>query len=61
VTVVSRWLFNLAFALSPQSGLAWSWFLFPLIEPDVQISRIKCAPEHSDALCCLPIYVAFSS
>ena len=28
VTVVSRWLVDLAFAASPQSGLAWSCFLF---------------------------------
>jgi hypothetical protein len=46
VTVVSRWLFDLAFAASPQSGLAWFCFLFPLIEPDRQISRIKCAGAH---------------
>jgi hypothetical protein len=32
-TVVSRWLVDWAFASSPQSGLAWSCFLFPLIEP----------------------------
>jgi hypothetical protein len=33
VTVVSRWLVDLAFAAPPQSGLAWFCFLFPLIEP----------------------------
>jgi hypothetical protein len=32
VTVVSRWIIELAFASSPQSGLTWFWFLFPLIE-----------------------------
>jgi hypothetical protein len=41
VTVVSRWLIDLAFAAPPQSGLAWFCFLFPLIEPDRQISRIR--------------------
>ena len=30
-----------AFAASPQSGLAWLCFLFPLIEPDRRISRIR--------------------
>jgi hypothetical protein len=30
-----------AFAAPPQSGLTWLWFLFPLIAPDVQISRIR--------------------
>ena len=39
VTVVSRWLFDWAFAASPQSGLAWFCFLFPLIEPDASGSR----------------------
>jgi hypothetical protein len=39
--VVSR----LAFAASPQSGLAWSCFLFPLIEPDWQFSRIRLSEE----------------
>jgi hypothetical protein len=28
VTVVSRWIIELAFASSPQSGLTWFWFLF---------------------------------
>ena len=41
MTVVSRWLFDVAFAASPQSDLAWSCFLLPLIEPDWQISRIR--------------------
>jgi hypothetical protein len=30
-----------AFASSPQSGWAWLCFLFPLVEPDRQISRIR--------------------
>ena len=29
MTVVSRWMFDLAFAASPQSGLAWFCFLLP--------------------------------
>ena len=33
VTVASRWICDWAFASSPQSGLTWSCFLFPLIEP----------------------------
>src|SRR4029077_4323586 len=45
VTVVSRWLFDVAFAAPPQSGLAWFCFLFPLIEPDWQISRIRLSEK----------------
>src|ERR1700676_4974111 len=45
VTVVSRWLVDWAFASSPQSGLAWSCFLFPLIEPDWQFSRIRLSEK----------------
>ena len=45
VTVVSRWIFDLAFARSPQSGLAWFCFLFPLIEPDWQFSRIRLSEK----------------
>ena len=30
-----------AFASPPQSGLTWLCFLFPLIAPDVRISRIR--------------------
>jgi hypothetical protein len=44
-TVVSRWWFDWAFAASPQSGLAWSCFLFPLIEPDRQIARIRLSEK----------------
>jgi hypothetical protein len=40
VTLVSRWLVDWAFAAPPQSGLAWSCFLFPLIELDCLFSRI---------------------
>src|SRR6266568_127192 len=45
VTVVSRWIVDWAFAASPQSGLAWFCFLFPLIEPDWQISRIRLSEK----------------
>jgi len=51
VTVVSRWMFDLAFASSPQSGLAWFCFLFPLIEPDRQISRIRLSEKTHDVTC----------
>src|SRR5262252_6379714 len=34
-----------AFAPPPQSGLTWFWFLFPLIEPDCQISRIRLSEK----------------
>src|SRR6266571_1181874 len=36
-----------AFASSPQSGLAWLCFLFPLIEPDRRISRIRLSEKVS--------------
>ena len=51
VTVVSRWLIDLAFAASPQSGLAWFCFLFPLIEPDWQISRIRLSEKTHAGPC----------
>jgi hypothetical protein len=51
VTVVSRWIFGLAFAAPPQSGLAWFCFLFPLIEPDRQISRIRLSEKTHDVTC----------
>ena len=34
----------------PQSGLAWPCFLFPLIEPDWQISRILLALTPTENL-----------
>jgi hypothetical protein len=44
-----------AFASSPQSGSAWLCFLFPLVEPDRQISRIRLSGKThdgpSDAAC----------
>jgi hypothetical protein len=36
---------GLAFAAPPQSGLAWSFFLFPLIESDWEISRIRLSEK----------------
>jgi hypothetical protein len=51
VTVVSRWIIELAFASSPQSGLTWFWFLFPLIEPDRQISRIRLSEKTHEVTC----------
>jgi hypothetical protein len=32
---------------APQSGLAWLCFLFPLIEPDRRISRIRLSEKDS--------------
>jgi hypothetical protein len=40
-----------AFASSPHSGLAWFCFLFPLIEPDRQISRIRLSEKTHDVPC----------
>jgi hypothetical protein len=51
VTVVSRWLLDVAFAAPPQSGLAWFYFLFPLIEPDRQISRIRLSEKTHEVPC----------
>ena len=51
MTVVSRWRFDVAFAAPPQSGLAWFCFLFPLIEPDRRISRIRLSEKTHDAPC----------
>src|SRR5215467_4699782 len=45
VTVVSRWVCDLAFTVSPQSGLTWLCFLFPLIEPGWQVSRIRLSEK----------------
>jgi hypothetical protein len=51
VTVVSRWIVDLAFAASPQSGLAWFCFLFPLVEPDRRISRIRLSEKTHHVPC----------
>jgi hypothetical protein len=40
-----------AFASPPQSGLAWLCFLFPLVEPDRQISRIRLSEKTHDGPC----------
>jgi hypothetical protein len=40
-----------AFASSPQSGLAWLGFRFPLVEPDRRISRIRLSEKTHDGLC----------
>src|SRR5580700_2316415 len=37
-----------AFASPPQSGLTWLCFLFPLIAPDVRISRIRRSEKAHD-------------
>jgi hypothetical protein len=43
-------MFGLAFAAPPQSGLAWLCFLFPLVEPDRQISRIRLSEKtHTES------------
>jgi hypothetical protein len=41
VTVVSRWMFDLAFASSPQSGLAWFRFLFTGQREPQKIDRLR--------------------
>jgi len=51
VALVSRWLLTKAFASPPQSGLAWFCFLFPLIEPDRRISRIRLSEKTHDGPC----------
>jgi len=44
VALAFRWLLDGAFAPPPQSDLAWLCFLFPLVKPDMQISRIRLSP-----------------
>ena len=51
VTLASRWLLGGAFAAPPQSGLAWLCFLFPLVEPDRRISRIRLSEKTHDVPC----------
>ena len=43
--LASQWLLSWAFASPPRSGLAWLCFLFPLIEPDGRISRIRLSEK----------------
>ncbi len=50
--VVSRLAVDGAFAPSPQSGLAWLCFLFPLIEPDRRISRIRLSEKSLTIFTC---------
>jgi hypothetical protein len=48
VAVVSRWHTEALLSQgAPQSGLAWLCFLFPLIEPDRRISRIRLSEKGS--------------
>jgi hypothetical protein len=52
VTVVSRWhAYALLSQSAPQSGLTWLCFLFPLIEPDRRISRIRLSEKTHDGMC----------
>jgi hypothetical protein len=41
VAVAARWVVGSAFALLPQSGLAWLLLLSPLVKPDMQIAPIR--------------------
>jgi hypothetical protein len=47
VAVASRWLVGWAFALRPQSRLAWLCFLFPLIEPDSDLMFLSLSRYHN--------------
>ena len=48
VAVVSRWhAYALLSQSAPQSGLTWLCFLFPLIEPDRRVSRIRLSEKVS--------------
>jgi hypothetical protein len=48
MALASRWLFG-CFRIDPrQSGWAWLGFLFPLVEPDKQISRIRSSEKTHD-------------
>jgi hypothetical protein len=48
VTVVSGGYLMWLSPASPQSGLPWLCFLFPLIEPDWQIFRIGLSEKTHD-------------
>ena len=51
MALASQWRLRNTFVSSPQSGLAWLGFLFPLIEPDRQISRIRLSEKtHTETL-----------
>src|SRR5689334_23819092 len=47
VALVFRWRITRLSPALPQSGLAWLCFLFPLIEPDRRISRIRLSEKGS--------------
>ena len=47
VAVAFRWLMTRLSPALPQSGLAWLWFLFPLIEPNRRVSRIRLSEKVS--------------
>ena len=47
VALAFRWVRGRPFGRPPQSLLAWRRFPSPLIEPDVQISRIRLSPVIS--------------
>ena len=56
--------FDCAFASSPQSGLTWLCFLFPLVEPDRRISRIRLSEKTHDVPCdavCIVRYLLIRS
>ena len=45
--LVFRWLMTWLSPALPQSGLAWLCFLFPLIEPNRRVSRIRLSEKVS--------------
>jgi hypothetical protein len=47
VALVFRWLMTRLSPTLPQSGLAWLCFLFPLIEPNRRVSRIRLSEKVS--------------
>jgi hypothetical protein len=47
VALVFRWLMAQLSPALPQSGLAWLCFLFPLIEPNRRVSRIRLSEKVS--------------
>ena len=47
VALAFRWLMAGLSPALPQSGLAWLCFLFPLIEPNRRISRIRLSEKVS--------------
>jgi hypothetical protein len=47
VALVFRWLVSRLSPALPQSGLAWLCFLFPLIEPNRRVSRIRLSEKVS--------------